>query len=102
QMSGTNLWNVKGRFLTKAGGILDSFLISDIPAFSPNPIVVAFGATNYLVAWSREVGPYIHLDYCRWGWPYTYYTNYWLMVHARLLSREGAVTTQEFQLTRSR
>jgi len=42
------------------------------------------------------------LDYCRWGWPYTYYTNYWLMLHARLLSREGAVTTQEFQLTRSR
>src|SRR5204862_2401690 len=42
--------------------------------------------------------------YCRWGWPYTYYTNYWLMVHARLLSREGAAdaTTPEFQLTQSR
>ena len=32
----------------------------------------------------------------------TYYTNYWLMVHSRLLSRQGDFVTPELQLTRSR
>ena len=101
QVNGTNLWNVQGRFLRTDGILQEPFTISQTPALSANPVALAFGRTNYLAVWSREVGPYVHHNFCD---PYEYalHTNYWLMVQARLFSRSALSMGPEFQIIHAR
>lgn len=102
QVSGTNLWNVGGRLVSREGQLLEEMLISEHPASGLYPIGVAFGKTNYLVAWSREVGPFLNREY--FYTPYftwAYYTNLWYpMIHARLVSLTGSPQGPEFPIAR--
>lgn len=52
--TGPELWDLKGRFVTKAGVPLDPFVISEAPSDRQNPVGLAFDGANYLVAWSGD------------------------------------------------
>jgi hypothetical protein len=55
--AGTNAWQVKGCFLSTSGVLQPPMVLSQAPAMAAHPIALAFGHTNYLMVWSRELGP---------------------------------------------
>jgi len=94
KVSGTNLWNVVGRFASRDGALGES----QHPAFGLYPLGVTFGRTNVLVAWSREVGPFPNTEYI--GYPPT---NLWYpMIHGRVISQARGLTGPEFQISRGK
>ena len=60
QRTGTNAWDVLGRYIDPAGHASTAFLISQTPAAAPYPVAAASDGTNYLVVWSRETSPGRH------------------------------------------
>jgi len=94
----TNLWRVKGCFLSTSGVLQPAIVLSQTAAASANPIALAFAQTNYLVAWSREVGPYVAPDYCD-GNGSALFTNSWPMTYGRILSQDGVPSGPEFQIS---
>ena len=80
------LWDTYGRFLSKAGGPGTQMLISQSPSARYNPTSIAFDGTNYLVVWSRDIGP---------GFPSP---DDW-DIYARLVTRSGSFVGNEFPIT---
>ena len=82
----TELWDVYGKFISKAGVAGTKFLISQVPSASYNPTCIAFDGTNYLVAWNRDIGS---------GYPSP--TDW--DIYARLVTPAGAMVGSEFAIT---
>lgn len=80
------LWDTYGRFVSRAGGPGTQMLISQSPSARYNPTSIAFDGTNYLVVWSRDIGP---------GFPSP---DDW-DIYARLVTRSGSFVGNEFPIT---
>lgn len=95
QNTDTNDWRVVGRFVNEAGPTGGIISISETNSLRPYRTACAFG-TNFLVAWSHDVGP----------WPFFLYdpdfrlTNAWYpVVDGRIITAQGP-GTPEFPLIR--
>ncbi len=86
----TNLWDVLGRRIGGAGEMLESSVISQVPAQGAWPPAVASNGTNWLSVWSREKGPYPIGE-----------TNAWVpALMGRLLAADGTFAGAEFEVRR--
>jgi len=88
QSEGTNQWNVCGRRLNRDGSLMDRVIISENPAQQAWPPTLASDGTNWLVAWSRETGPYLVLN-----------SNLSLpMLFGRIVAQDGTPSGHEVQI----
>lgn len=85
QMEGTNQWNIRGARLNRQGALSEGVLISETAGQQPWPPCVASDGTSWLVAWTRESGPYLTLN-----------SNLWLpMLYGRIVARGGEASGHE-------
>src|SRR5207244_1234526 len=54
----TNEWHTRGRAVMSDGAVSEISTLSSAPSQRPNPVAVAFGNTEAIALWSREVGPF--------------------------------------------
>lgn len=90
---GTNEWHMRARAVTSDGILSEISTLSSAPSQTANPVGVAFGNTEAMAIWSREVGPYYHP--CNGS-----NSNYWLMLFGRTMDERGSPQGEEFELTR--
>ena len=84
--SGPELWDIKGRFISKTGTLSSIFTVSQTPSPSYNPVYTAFGGTNFFVLWNRDIGS---------GYPASPIWD----VYGRLVSPSGSFPGSEFAIT---
>jgi hypothetical protein len=84
--SGPEFWDIYGRFITKAGVLSNSFIISETPSRSFNPIGIAFDGINYLVVWNKDIGL---------GYPNPTIWD----IYGRVVSPSGSFSGSEFSIT---
>jgi len=78
--------DVYGRIVSQSGSVTGSFVISQNPSSSYNPLDVAFDGTNYFVVWNRDIGP---------GYPSPTIWD----IYGRVVSPSGSMGDHEFPIT---
>ncbi len=83
RQSGINeLWDIYGRFITKAGLLSAPFMINETSSPSYNPLSMAFDGTNYLVVWNKDFP-----DYTMWD------------IYGRIVTASGTFPGSEFPVS---
>jgi len=82
----SELWDIKGRFISKTGTLSGVLTISQTPSPSYNPVYTALDGKNYFVVWNRDIGN---------GYPDPTIWD----VYGRLVSPSGSFPGSEFAIT---